>query len=98
MNDATAATRPDVHLHIEALTLHGLTLPDGGDTDLAGAVERELARLLTDEGLPAALLANGSRAARLDAARFDALPGASPNEIGAHVARALYESLKGDAR
>ena len=44
MNDANAAARPGIRLHIEELTLHGLALPNSGHADLAGSVERELAR------------------------------------------------------
>ena len=95
MNDANAAARPNIHLHIEQLTLHGFALPNGGHADLAGSVERELSRLLNDEGLPATLRASGGHAARLDAGSFDVRAGAHSDEIGARVALALYESLKG---
>ena len=89
------ASQPDVRLHIKELTLHGFALPNSGHADLAGSIERELARLLNDEGLPSAVTANGGHAARLDAGSFDVRAGAHSDEIGARVALALYESLKG---
>ncbi len=80
-----------IDLHIEELVLEGFRAADRHR--IGAAVERELARLLTERGLPPGL-AQGADLARLDGGGFEAKPGARPEAVGAQVAGAVYGGLK----
>jgi hypothetical protein len=84
------ASMREVNIHIEELILHGYDPLLRGQ--IAAAVERELARLVGEQGPPFRLTSNGDLG-RQDAGAFDAPAGASPEAVGTHVARALYRSL-----
>ena len=77
---------PDVELHIESLVLHGVA--PGDRAAVAEALRAELARLVTEGGVPASLLAADGRA-RVDAGSFAVPEGASPAALGAGAARAV---------
>ena len=79
-----------VELEIEELVLHGFA--PGDRHRIAGAIERELARLLGEEGVPAALSRAGS-IEQLDGGTFEAKPRAKPESTGARIARAIYGGL-----
>lgn len=79
--------RANLELHIEELVLHGFA--PGDRHRIGDAVERELARLFTEHGLPPNL-SQGFETGRLDAGSFNFAPGAKPEAVGAEVARALY--------
>jgi hypothetical protein len=57
------------------------------------AVRGELERLIREEGVPAAF-SRGGELASLDAGSIEVQPSASPEEIGAQVARSLYGGLR----
>lgn len=76
-----------VELHIEELVLHGFA--PGDRHRIADAVERELARLFAERGVPAGL-GDGFESPRLDAGSFDFAPGARAETVGEEVARAIY--------
>jgi hypothetical protein len=78
-------------LRIDELVLHGFA-PSDRDA-LAAAVERELTRLLADEGLPAGL--PSTERFRVDGGAFTVRDGAGPDAVGAQVARAVYQGLAG---
>lgn len=81
-----------VELHIEELVLYGFAPADRyriGET-----VERELARLLAEEGVPAAL-ASDLETQRLDAGAFHVAANSRAEAVGAQVAQAVYGGLKG---
>jgi hypothetical protein len=81
----------NVELHIEELVLHGFAAADRyriGET-----VERELARLFAEEGIPATLTSS-LEASRLDAGAFHVAPNSKAEAVGAEVARAVYGGLK----
>jgi hypothetical protein len=83
--------RPNIELHIEELVLHGFA---PGDRHCLGeAVQRELARLLAEQGVPSGL-AQGGEAPRLDGGSFRIDGGGKPEATGARVARAVYRGLK----
>ncbi len=89
---ARGALPPAIELRIEELVLHGFA---PGDRHRIGeAVERELARLLVERGLPTGL-ARGADLSRHDGGSFAVAPGAGAEAIGARVARAVYGGLKG---
>ena len=76
-----------VELHIEELVLHGFA--PGDRHRIADAVERELARLFAEQGVPRALQ-SGFESPRLDAGSFNFAPDSRAETIGAEVARAIY--------
>lgn len=79
-----------IDLHIEKLVLHGFA--DGDRYRIAEAVERELARLLAEKGVPQSL-AEGGVIDRLDGGEFKVTHGSRPEATGAQVARAVYGGL-----
>jgi hypothetical protein len=82
---------PNIDLHIEELMLHGFAPEDR--YRIGAAVERELARLFAERGVPAGVVA-GAEIARLDGGAFAVAPGARPEAIGAQVAQAVYGGIK----
>lgn len=79
--------RADIELHIEELVLEGFA---PGDRHLIGAaVQRELTRLLAEQGARQPLH-NGGEIARVDVDRFEQRRGASSDTVGAETARAVY--------
>jgi hypothetical protein len=83
-------TRP-LALHIDELVLDGFPPLDRGR--LAIAVERALARLLAEQGVPAGLAESGT-ADRLDAGSFEVPAGRDAEAVGAGIARAVYGGLR----
>lgn len=76
-----------VNLDIEELVLHGFS---PGDRHRIGqAVEFELARLITERGVPASLSREGELA-RMDGGTFDMSPNSRPEVVGGQVARSVY--------
>ncbi len=81
----------NIELHIEELVLHGF---EAGDRHSIGeAVERELSRLFTEQGVPPSL-ERGSRIDSLKGGDIKITPGSSAEVIGARVAQAVYGGLK----
>lgn len=81
----------NLELEIEELLLDGFP---GMDKDrVARALQMELERLIAEEGIPASIQAGGD-IARLDGGSFQAAKGASAEQIGAHVARAVYGGMR----
>ncbi|HJQ29573.1 MAG TPA: hypothetical protein VJ827_09535 [Rubrobacter sp.] len=81
----------NVELHIEELVLHGF--PPEYRHRIGGAVENELSRLLTEQGVPPSLR-DGGDILRLDAGAFQMKPGLGADAVGARVARSLYQGMK----
>ena len=79
--------RPSIELQIDKLILTGFPACDR--SRIGAAVERELERLLSEEGLPAAL-GQGGEGQSLDGSSFDVRPNARPEAIGVQVARSIY--------
>lgn len=80
-----------IDLHIDEVVLHGFDGLEG--TALRPALERELARLLTEHGLPHSWVAD-ARIVRLNGTALKALPNAAAPEVGRQVACAVYGGLK----
>ena len=80
----------NIKLHIEELVLHGFA--PGNRYRIAEAVERELARLFTEQGTPPSLT-HGCQVDKLDGGAFDMAQGSKAEIIGAQVARAVYGGL-----
>lgn len=80
----------NIKLHIEELILDGF---DPGDRYLiANSIERELAWLFAERGIPNSL-SKGGEIPHLDGGAFDAAQGSKPKSIGAKVAQAVYGGL-----
>jgi hypothetical protein len=101
-SDVPAGTGLD--LHIDELVLHGFG--PGDRYAIAAAVERELGRLFTEEGVPRGLAedrdgsdgdfetTDATRSVfRMDAGTFDVTHDATPDAVGTQVARAIHRSL-----
>ena len=86
----TGCDEMNVRLHIDKLVLNGF--PPVNCYRIAAAMEAELARLLTEQGVPPGL-ANGGAISRLDGGSFDVMPDARPDRIGVQVAQAVYGGL-----
>jgi hypothetical protein len=80
----------NVELHIEELVLRGFA--PGDRYRIGEAVERVLARLFTEEGVPLSL-AQSVDVSRLDGGAFKVASGSKPEAIGAQVAQAIYGGL-----
>ena len=81
--------KPNVELHIDELVIHGIGASDRGR--IGEAVERELARLLSERGLPMGFC--GDHIDRLDGGRITISSGGSGEGIGIQIARSLYGFL-----
>ena len=75
-----------IEVHIEELVLHGFV--PGDRYRLSEAVERELARLISEQGVVPAFTQNVEDA-RIDAGAFTVAPGSSSEAVGAQIAQAL---------
>jgi hypothetical protein len=91
IRDSAPAAGSGIVLHIDELLLHGF--PSGAARgEIGAAVERELARLLAEHGLPPAL-ERGHTLGRLNGGSFEVAPNSSPEAIGAQIAQAVYHAL-----
>jgi hypothetical protein len=79
-----------VDLHIEELVLHGF--PAADRFRMGDAVERELARLIAEQGLPG-FARNPVSIERLDGGAFMVAGGAKPYAIGVQLAQSLHQQL-----
>ena len=82
--------RPNIELHIEELALHGFAPADRHH--IAKAVERELARLFAEQGVPTSL-DQGAEVARLDGGAFEVAQGCKAEAVGVQVAQAIYGGI-----
>ena len=78
--------KPEIMVEIESLVIEGYSR---GDAELAGAaLQSELQRLLSEDGLPAGLQAGGE-AIILDEP-IELRPGMRPDRLGTLAAQALF--------
>jgi GGDEF domain-containing protein len=80
-----------IHLHIEELVLHGFA--PGDRHGIGDAMQRELARLLTEKQTPPSLTKN-TAVDRLNGGTFQMASASKPEATGAQVARAVFGGLK----
>ena len=80
----------NIDLYIDELVLHGFS--PGDRYPVGDAVQQELTRLFTEQGLPPSL-SQGGEVAGLDGGAFQSVQGAKPNAIGVQVARAVHGSF-----
>jgi len=75
-----------VEVTIDELVLHGFA--PGDRYAIAEALQGELARLLSEQGVPAAFM-QGGQTERIDAGKVALAPGTHANVVGAQVAQAV---------
>ena len=80
----------NVELRIEDLVLRGFA--PGDRYRIGVAMERELARLFDEQGVPPSL-AQGSEIERLDSGAFEVAHGSKSEAVGAQIAQAIYGGL-----
>ena len=80
-------TPTSVELHIDTLVLEGMS--DGDAARIRYAMQRELGRLFTEQGVPEAWV-DGEASQRIDEISFDVQRSATPVQLGKHVAEAIY--------
>lgn len=84
-------TRPNITLHIDRLVLHGF----GAQVDrerIGAAVQRELTRLVAEQGVSPSIDRYG-HAAHVDGGAFGLAPGAGAESIGASIARGIHAGM-----
>jgi hypothetical protein len=90
-NDELRMTKGSpIQLHIEELVLHGFSPADRcviGDT-----VERELTRLLFEQGVPMSLRTENATD-EIKAPTFNAAHNAKPPAVGRQIAHAVYQGF-----
>jgi hypothetical protein len=88
---STPSRKPaTIELHIEELVLHGFA--PGDRYRIGEAVQRELVRLLSEQGVPLSLGQDGE-IARLDGGTFK-VTSSKPETVGTQVAQAVHGSLQ----
>lgn len=94
-------TPTDIELHIEELLLDGF--PRDDRAAIAAALQQELTRLLTEEGIPRSLYATlkagqGGQVevGRLNASAREISPTQKAETIGSQIARSVYHTMSSD--
>ena len=83
----------NINVHIERLVLDGLPVTSSQGSLVQAAVEAELARLLTAEGLSAEFLAGGAMPS-LRAGGIHLTKDSNPTQLGQQIAQAVHGGLK----
>ncbi len=83
--------RHNIELHIEELILHGFSLSDR--YRIAGAVEKELARLFVEQEVPSSL-GRGGEFDRLDVGKIEVHSNTRPEKVGSRIAQAVYKGFR----
>ncbi|HJW38674.1 MAG TPA: hypothetical protein VJ420_08665 [Candidatus Udaeobacter sp.] len=87
----TSKAQPSVELHIGELVLHDFA---PGDRHVIGdAVERELSRLLSRQGIPSSLRSKNATD-DIKGATFNVAHSAKPPVIGRQIAQAVYKGFR----
>ena len=81
--------RMNINLHIEKLLLDGIDLPRRHQPRLQASIEAELARLLTDGGMPDAW----TPTLQLRAGDLQLGDTSNPEQLGVRIAESVYGSM-----
>lgn len=84
----------NINLHIERLILDGLPLEQRQGPQLQAAVERELTRLLSDNGPTASFNTSGTLAS-VKGGSIRVAERANPAGLGEQIAAAVYGGVRG---
>jgi len=87
---ASRNPQTSIEVHIEELLLHGLPLSRGQSSEVQAAVETELARLLTEQGLN---YSSSGFTPDLSAASIEPGRNNQPGHLGLQIAQAIYGGL-----
>jgi hypothetical protein len=82
----------NINLHIERLILDGLQVGRNQEPHVQAAVEAELTRLLSENGL-ASHFKTGGAVPRLDASAMHLTASSSPIQMGTQIARSVYSGM-----
>jgi hypothetical protein len=82
----------NLNIHIERLVLDGLPLERNQGPLVQAAVEAELSRLLSENGLAADLQA-GVALPSVNASGIQVAPGNSPAQVGRQIAQSIYGGI-----
>jgi hypothetical protein len=85
----------NVRLHIDRLVLEGIDLRSADRSQLQGAIEQELARLIGEHGL-APQLASGGALPSVRAPQIAFAPDAKPAQLGSAIAGAVFGGVGGE--
>ncbi|MBD2253365.1 hypothetical protein [Nostoc parmelioides] len=80
----------NIELQIEELLLHGFARKD--QVRIQRAIEQELTRLLTEQGVPASL-SRSQEIQQLQGGSFNVRAGMGVETIGSQVAQAIYGGI-----
>jgi len=83
----------NINVHIERLVLDGLPVARHQAPLIQTAVEAELARLITAEGLAPSLKSAGGATPTVNAPGIQFTSDSSPAQIGQEIARAVYGGI-----
>jgi hypothetical protein len=82
-------TPQDIDFHIEELILHGFA---AGDRDRIGAaIQQELTRLFTEQGMPRSMAQAGIE--QLKGGTFNVSAGMRADVVGTQIAQSIYGGL-----
>ena len=81
----------NLEIYIEELVLQGFDPSD--DRGIGDALERELARLIADQGIPSSFKLSGEIDG-IDGGAFEMAPGSGAKAIGNKVAQSVYGGLR----
>ncbi len=81
----------NIELYIDKLVLHGFSPCDR--YRIAEAVELELTRLFTEQGISPSM-EKGGELSRLDGGSFNVAPNSKANTIGSQVAQSVHSNLQ----
>jgi len=79
-----------IEIYIQELMLHGFAPYDR--CRIGVAVEQELTRLFTEQGVPLSLI-HGGEVARVDGGMLEMTSGSGAEQIGVRVAQAVFGAL-----
>lgn len=82
----------NLELHIEELILHGF--PASDRHIISTAMQHELSRLFTEQGVPRSL-SQGGTINQIDGGSFEMATGTRADAIGTQIAQSIYGGLGG---
>ena len=86
----------NVNLHIEELVLHGF--PAGERQRIAAAMQQELGRLITEQGLHAGGGTQDLSVERVQGGSLRIVAGQKPHATGVQIARNVFRGLRQQTR
>lgn len=82
----------NLKLHIDRIVFDGFSLPHSQRPIVQAAIEAELTRLFTADGLPPNVFAGGA-IPHLAAAPIQLAPNSNPTQIGQQIAQSVYGGI-----